>query len=151
MKTRYYLLIALGLFAVTVVVGDVFAAVTIAGRSLGQALGEHLDWWRDQTAMGFALMIAPFVALALVCGWLNDRGATWKAASLFLVAMAVLGWGYFDTFQQAQHALEAKRWTASGLVWLFPIFLVGPAVVGVAGLIAIVLALIGRQQEEEAW
>lgn len=151
MKTRYYLLIALGLFAVTAAVGDVFAATTIAGRSLDQALGEHLDWWRDQTAMGFAFMIAPFAALAVVCGWLNRGTATWKVASLFAVAIAVLGWAYFDTFQQAQHALEAKRWTASGLVWIFPVFLAGPAVVGAAGLIAIVLALIERPREEAAW
>lgn len=149
MKTRFYLLIALGVFVAAAVVGDLLAATTIAGRPLDQALGEHLDWWRGQTAIGLAFMIAPFAALALLCGWLNEGRATWKAVGLFAVAMAVLAWTYVDTFEQAQHALQAERWTAAGLVWLFPTLLVGPAVVAVAGLAAIILALIDPPREEE--
>ena len=59
MKTRYYLLIALALFVVTVVVGDVFAAVTIAGRSLDQALGEHPDWWYRKILFNDFLIVGP--------------------------------------------------------------------------------------------
>lgn len=138
MKMKAYLLIALVTFIATVSGSDVFARMTIGGNTLARALSEHLRW-ASLTLIGLALLCFPFMASAVACGRANRRARTRTTATIFCLALAVLGYFYFDAFQAAEHAMLERRWTAASLsIGLLPFFIGIPlwAVVEVLAFIA---------------
>lgn len=149
MTTKAYLLIATGIFIAAVTGSDLVARMAIAGNPLGVAIAEHLHW-ASLTIVGIVFLFAPFVGVALICGAANKRAKTRSAVALFLVAMAVLAYFYFGGFQASQQAMLDRRWTAAALsIGLLPFF-VGLPLLGVAAIMAAVLARADRQEVVEA-
>lgn len=143
MTIRVYLLLATLAFVVAVTGSDVFARMTIAGATFGDALVEHLRWVLPMV-IGVVLLFIPFAGTALICGGANRRARTRGAAAIFGLAMAVLGYFYFDGFQTAQHAALAQQWTAATLsVGLLPFF-VGIPVLTIVAVAALVIMRFDR-------
>lgn len=123
MSMKTYMLIALAAFVIIVSGSDVFARMTIGGDTLAGALKEHLRW-AALTSIGIALLCFPFLASASACGRANRRARTRATATIFGLALFVLGYFYFRAFQAAEHAMLEKRWTAASLsIGLLPFFI----------------------------
>jgi len=149
MTTKAYLLIATVVFICAVTGSDLVARMTITGDSFGAALFAHLHW-ASLTVFGIAFLFAPFAGIALICSVANRRVKTRSAATLFFVGMAVLAYFYFGGFQASQHAMLAKKWTAAALsIGLLPFF-VGIPLLGIAAIVAAILAFVDRRQSVQA-
>jgi hypothetical protein len=145
MTTRAYLLTAIAAFIVVVTGSDLIARMTIAGDTFSNAVGEHLRW-ASLTIVGVVVLFVPFGGAALICRAANKRAKTRSAISLFLVALAALGYFYFGGFQASQHAMLDERWTAATLsIGLLPFF-VGLPLLGVVAIAAVVIARVDRRQ-----
>jgi hypothetical protein len=128
MRARTYLLIALLAFLVAVTGSDLFARMTIGHLSPGQAVLEHLEWL-GVTLIGVALLLAPFLAVALIGAIANTRARTRSAASIFSASLLALLYFYFGAFQSAEQAMLEGQWTAAALsIGLLPFFVGIPTV-----------------------
>ncbi|HVR90250.1 MAG TPA: hypothetical protein VHG29_04030 [Novosphingobium sp.] len=144
MNIKAYLLIALVGFIAAVTGSDLFARMTIAGEGFGFAVAEHLRW-ASLTIVGLVLLFVPFGGVALICGGANKRAKTRSFAVVFFIAMAILGYFYFEGFQAAQHALLQNKWTAATLsVGLLPFF-IGLPLLAVVAIAAAIVTQVDRQ------
>ena len=149
MTTKAYLVIATVVFIAAVTGSDLIARMTIGGTTLDVAIGEHLHW-ASLTIVGVVFLFAPFGGVALICGAANRRAKTRSAVALFVVAMAMLAHFYFGGFQASQQAMLDKKWTAAALsIGLLPFF-VGLPLLGIAAIVAAILARDDRRQATQA-
>lgn len=149
MKIRTYLLIAIVAFIVVITGSDLIARLTVAGDTFGEAVREYLRWV-SLTPLGIIFLFAPFAGAALICGAANRRARTPSAAALFVLALALLAYFYFDGFQASQHAMLEKKWTAAALsIGLLPFFVGMPMMVVVA-VIAAAIAWLDRRRNPAA-
>lgn len=132
MGLKVYLPLALVAFFAATTGADLIARTSIGGETFAHALNDHLHWASVQW-VGTLLLLAPFVAVALICAAAERRARTRSTAAVFGVAMLALLYFYFDGHQGAQHALLAERWTAAILsIGLLPFFIGVPVVVAAA-------------------
>lgn len=148
MSVKAYLLIAIAIFLVAVTGSDLIARMTIAGDTLGVAVGGYLHW-ASLTLVGIIFLFVPFPVVALICGVANKRAKTRSAVALFVLAMAALTYFYFGGFQASQQAMLDEKWTAAALsIGLLPFF-IGLPISGVAAIIAVVLSRLDRRRQVE--
>jgi len=128
MGLKVYLPLAVVAFVGATTGADLYARTSIAGETLSVALREHLHWARVEFA-GTVLLLAPFIAVALVCSWAEKKARSRSVALIFAVAILTLLYFYFQGHQGQQHAMLEQRWTAAALsVGLLPFFIGVPVV-----------------------
>lgn len=131
MGLKIILPIAVVVFLVATTCADI--AASIGGEPVAVALREHLYWARVQF-VGTLLLLAPFVAVAIICARMEKQVRTRSASLIFALAMLALLYFYFQAYQSAERAALKQLWTAATLsVALLP-FLIGlPVVLAVIG------------------
>ena len=128
MALKVYLSAAVVTFLAATTGADLYARTTIGGERFATALREHLYWAAVQF-VGTLLLLAPFVAVAFVCAYVEKRARRRGVLLIFTTAMLTLLYFYFQGHQAAQRAMLAKMWTAATLsIGLLP-FLIGVPVV----------------------
>jgi len=128
MGLKFYLPVAVVVFLAATVGSDVVALMSIAGESFEVALREHVYWVGVEFA-GTLLLLVPFIAVAFTSAHWESRAGQHVSALIFAIAMLALLYFYFQAYQAAQIAAQAKRWTAATLsIGLLP-FLIGFPVV----------------------
>lgn len=133
MGLKVYLPLAFVVFVAATLGSDLVARTSIAGETLGQAFSEHLYWAAVQ-AVGNILLLAPFVAVAFICGRTEKGARTRSSAVIFAVGMVSLFYFYFQGYQGAQRAMLDEYWTAAALsVGLLPFFIGVPVVLVALG------------------
>lgn len=133
MGLKLYLPLAAVLFLAATTGADLVARTTIGGQPFGAALHEHL-YWASVEWVGTMLLLAPFVAVAFVCAWVEKQSRTRSALIIFAIAMLTLLYFYFQGHQAAERAELKKMWTAATLsVGLLPFFIGVPVILAVIG------------------
>ena len=128
MALKVYLSAALLSFIGSTTVADVIARTSIGGQAFGHALRDHL-YWAGVQGVGTILLLAPFVAVAVICAGVERRARTRSAAAIFAVATLTLAYFYFTGHLAAQQLLAEERWTAAALsIGLLPFFIGVPVV-----------------------
>jgi len=146
MNIRWFLAIAAVAFLIATTGSDVFARVTIGGETLTKAVSEHFYWAAVQF-IGTLMLLAPFVFLAVIASWVQERTNTWIAVAVFGIPMLYLIYSYFQGYQASQAAMLDKRWTAATLSIGFLPFAAAPVVL-VAGLVALILVRLKRSNRD---
>lgn len=133
MGLKVYLPVAVVLFLAATTGADLVAQISIGGQSFAAALDEHLHWVGEEL-VGTMLLLAPFVAVAVVCASAEKRARTRSVLPIFAVAMLTLLYFYFEGHQAAERAMLQKMWTAAALsIGLLPIFIGVPVVLAALG------------------
>jgi amino acid permease len=133
MGLKVYLPVAVVSFLGATTGSDLYARTTIAGQALAVALQEHLYWAAVQF-VATLLLLAPFVAVALLCDRAEKEVRTRSVLLIFAVAMIALLYFYFQGHQAAQRAELERMWTAATLsIGLLPFFIGVPVVLAVLG------------------
>jgi hypothetical protein len=133
MGFKGYLALAAVAFLAATTGSDLVARTSIAGEPVDFALREHLHWAGVQF-VGTLLLLAPFLAVAVVCALVEKDARSRSVIAIFTVAMFALLYFYFQGHQAAQHALLEEKWTAATLsIGLLPFFVGGPVLLAVIG------------------
>jgi hypothetical protein len=133
MGFKVYLALAVFAFLAATTGSDLVARTSIAGEPFTVALREHL-YWAGVQFVGTILLLAPFVAVAVVCALVEKDARSRSVVSIFTAAMLALLYFYFQGHQAAQHALLEEKWTAAALsVGVLPFFIGGPVLLAVIG------------------
>ena len=133
MGLKVYLPLALVVFLAATTGADIIARVSIAGETVAVALREHL-YWAVGGFVGTIALLAPFLAVAVVCAHAEKRARSRSVGLIFAIAMLTLLTFYFQGHQGAQRALLEQKWTAAALsIGLLPFFLGIPLVLAVMG------------------
>ena len=138
MGLRVFLLVAVVVFFAATTGADLVARTSIAGQPFVAALQEHF-YWAGVQLVSTMLLLAPFVAVALVCAFAERRARTRSVVLIFAAAMLTLLYFYFQGHQAAERAMLEKLWTAATLsIGLLPFFIGIPVVLAalVAGALA---------------
>ncbi|MGX7895078.1 hypothetical protein [Tsuneonella sp. HG222] len=145
MGFRIYLPIGFAVFVAATTGADVFARMTIAGESLGVALGEHL-YWAGVQVVATLLLLAPFIGIPFLCHLVEKKARRRGVIGIFSMAMIALFFFYFQGYQGAQVALLEGKWTASTLsVGLLPFFIGLPVFIAACGVGALAIELDPRK------
>jgi uncharacterized membrane protein YfcA len=133
MGLKIYLPAAVVAFLAATTGADLYARTTIGREQFAVALREHLYWAAVQF-VGTLLLLAPFVAVALVCARVEKQARSRSVALIFTAAMLTLLYFYFQGHQAAQRAELERLWTAATLsIGLLPFFIGVPTVLAVMG------------------
>jgi hypothetical protein len=135
---KVYLPVAFIAFVAATTGADIIASTSIGGEPFATALREHFHWASVQF-VGTLLLLAPFVAVALIGDAVEKRARRRSAMFIFTMGMMTLLYFYFQGYQAAEHAMLAKRWTAASLsIGLLPFFIGVPVILaaGLAGALA---------------
>ena len=133
MGLRVYLPVAVAVFLAATTGADLVARTSLAGQPFAAALHEHL-YWAGVQLVGTMLLLAPFIAVAFVCAFVERQARTRSVLFIFAVAMLALLYFYFQGHQAAERAALRKMWTAATLsVGLLPFFVGLPVVLAVMG------------------
>lgn len=133
MGLKLYLPVAVTVFLAATTGADVFASMSIGGQPLAAALREDL-YWAGVQVLGTLVLLAPFIAVALVCARVERQARTRSVLLIFAVAMLTLLYFYFEGHQAAERAALQKMWTAATLsVGLLPFFIGVPVVLAAMG------------------
>ena len=133
MGLKVYLPVAVVAFLAATTGADLIVRTSIGGQPFAAALHEHLYGAGEQFA-GTMLLLAPFVAVAFVCGFAEKHAKTRSALLIFAAAMLTLLYFYFQGHQAAERAALQKMWTAATLsVGLLPFFIGVPVVLAAIG------------------
>jgi len=133
MGFRVYLPVAVVVFFAATTGADLVARISIARQPFAAALHEHF-YWAGVQFVGTMLLLAPFVAVAIVCALLERKARTRSILLIFAVAMLTLLYFYFEGHQAAERAALQRMWTAATLsVGLLPFFIGFPVVLVVIG------------------
>jgi hypothetical protein len=144
MVPRTYLISALWIFLVAVTGSDLFARMTIAGQSLGDAMGTHLQW-AVVTIPGIMFLLGPFVGIALICRYASKRVRVRSINKLFGISMIILTAFYFNGFQAAQQGSMEDGWAAA-TPWFGPLsFFIGIPMLVVCAIIPPILVRVDRR------
>jgi hypothetical protein len=136
--------LGLAFFLVSTLLSDVVARTTIGGEGVGHAISKHVYFAAIQP-FGTALLLAPFLLIAWMAASLARR-KTMKRGLVFLCSAAsVLAFVYFLGYQDSQHYMVQRMWTAATLAIGFLIFKSIPVVV--VALIAFLIMLRGTRVE----
>ena len=131
-------------FVVATFGADLASTMIVNGGPASVAASEHLRFAAEQP-VGSAMLLAPFLLLALICAVVARRSTMVRATMLFGVAAAALLILYYLGYDGAQRALRDEQWTAAALsVGLLP-FLAVPLVV-LAAIAGIVLVRAGPRR-----
>lgn len=145
MGFRIYLPIGFAVFVGATMGADVYARMTIAGESLGVAIGEHLHWAGVQV-VATVLLLAPFVGIPFLCHLVEKKARRRGVIGIFAVTMVMLFFFYFQGYQGAEVALLEEKWTASALsVGLLPFFVGLPVFIAACGAGALAIELDPRK------
>jgi uncharacterized membrane protein YfcA len=130
MGLKLYLPVSVLVFLTATIASDVIALTSIGGEPFEAALREHLYWARVEI-LGTALLMAPFVAVAFISSLGERRAGKRATALIFAVAMLALLYFYFQGYQAAERAAEARKWTGATLsIALLPFFVGLPVAIG---------------------
>jgi len=133
MGLKLYLPVSLMVFLAATTGADVFASMSIGGQPFAAALHEDL-YWAGVELVGTMLLLAPFIAVALVCTLLERQSRTRSALLIFAFAMLTLLYFYFEGYQAAERAALQKMWTAATLsIGTLPVFIGVPVVLAAMG------------------
>lgn len=128
MGLKAFLPIAVVVFVAATTGADVVALTFIGGEPFYVALREHL-YWAGAQFVGTLLLLAPFVAAAIMCALAEKKVRTRSALLVFAVSMLTLLYFYFQGYQAAERAALKQMWTGATLsIALLP-FLIGVPVV----------------------
>jgi biotin transporter BioY len=84
--------------------------------------------------VGTIVLLAPFVAVALVCAFAEKHARTRSVLVIFALATLTLLYFYFQGYQAAERAMLQKMWTAAALsIGLLPFFIGVPVVLAAIG------------------
>lgn len=137
MRLSVYLTAAVLAFITATVGSDVIASIFITGRTLREALAEHMHWATAEPT-GTLWLLAPFVGLALLCGAFDKGMRRRSALAIFGGASLGLILLYFHAYQSAEQFAHDRMWTAATLTVAFVplksvlVLLVALAAIGVA-------------------
>jgi hypothetical protein len=133
MGLKVYLPVAVVVFLAATTGADLVARTSIAGQPFASALHEHL-YYAGVQFVGTMFLLAPFIAVAFACAYVEKQARTRSALGIFAAAMVTLLYFYFEGHQAAQRDALQKMWTAATLdVGLLPFFIGGPVILAVAG------------------
>jgi uncharacterized membrane protein YfcA len=91
-------------------------------------------YWAGVEYIGTMLLLAPFIAVALVCAVVEKQARTRSVLLIFAVAMLALLYFYFQGHQAAERAALKHMWTAAAMsVGLLPFFIGVPVVLAAVG------------------
>ena len=94
---------------------DLIARTSIGGQPFVAALHEHL-YWAGVQFVGTMLLLAPFVAVAFVCAFVEKQAQTRSVLLIFAVAMLTLLYFYFQGHQAAERFALQKMWDGRNAV-----------------------------------
>lgn len=118
---RTFIVLAIVPFILATLGSDVVARSGVYGESIGTAISEHLHYAAIQP-MGTAMLLAPFLVLAWMAASLAKRKNFDSGLGVFLLGAVLLGFTYFSGFQDSQHYMKQRMWTAASLsVGLLPL------------------------------
>ena len=133
MGLKVYLPVAVVVFLAATTGADLVARTSIGGQSFDAALQEHL-YWAGVQFVGTIVLLAPFVAVALVCAFAEKHARTRSVLVIFALATLTLLYFYFQGYQAAERAMPQKMWTAAALsIGLLPFFIGVPVVLAAIG------------------
>lgn len=145
MGIKAYLAAATVVFLAATSGADIIAKTSISGEPFMAALREHF-YWAGVQFVGTMLLLAPFLAVAMTCGFTERRARSRWVIAIFLVAMSVLLYFYFEGYQAAERAMLQEMWTAATLsVGLLPFFIGVPVVLAAMGAGALAAKLDRRE------
>ena len=142
---KAYVAAAAVVFLASTTGADIIAKTSISGEPFMAALREHF-YWAGVQFVGTVFLFAPFLGVAITCGFTEKRARSRWIIAIFLVAMLVLLYFYFEGYQAAERAILQRMWTAATLsVGLLP-FLIGiPVVLAAMGAGALAAKLDPRE------
>ena len=106
--------LAVCLFVVATFGFGVLARVTVGDEGLRHAASEHI-YYAAKQPVGTLLLFLPFLLLGLLCAVTAKRKGTDRGFGVFLIGMLLLGFIYFNGYQDAQYALKHHKWTGAAL------------------------------------
>ncbi len=106
--------IAVVFFLIATLASDVIARTTIGSEGVGYAISQHAYHAATQP-IGTGMLLAPFLLVA----WMAASVARRKTMQLGLVFLCVtssaLAFMYFLAYQDSQHFMALRKWTAATL------------------------------------
>lgn len=133
MGLKVYLPVAAIVFAAATTGAEVVAGTSIAGETFAGTLRDSLHWSAVEWP-GTLVLLAPFVAVAIVCAFVEKRARTRSVLVIFALGMLALLYFYFQNYQVAQRAALKHLWTAATMSVAVLPFLVGfPVFLAVVG------------------
>ena len=107
-------LLGLAWFMASTMVSDVIARTTIGAEGLGYAISRHA-YYAVTEPFGTGMLLVPFLLVAWMAASLARR-KTLRHGVLFLcITCAVLALMYFFAYQDSQHYMAQRMWTAATL------------------------------------
>jgi hypothetical protein len=113
--------IGLVFFLVATLVSDVIARTTIGSDGLGYAFSQHVYYAATQP-FGTGLLLAPFLVVAWMAAPLARRKSMRRGVMFLCVACTVLTVIYFLGYQDSQHYMVQRMWTAAVLTIGYLVF-----------------------------
>lgn len=142
-KHPLYALIGVSLVAgVVATLGfEILTNVVSGGRPLVQVSAESLCRLADQPLIAIYL-IAPFALLGCICAAVAHLKNFDGGVGVLLLGLLLLGFLYFNGYEDAQSALRNRRWTGAALsVGLLP-FLSAPIL-----LLCVIVGVLVRKRD----
>ena len=142
----YNVCFALGLvfFVGSTLVSDVVARTTVGSEGLGHAISQH-TYYAVTQPFGTGLLLVPFLLVAWMAASLARRKSMRHGLILLCVASSALAAIYFIGYQNSQHYMAERMWTAATLAIGFLVFKSIPILV--ATLVAFLIARRGARVE----
>ena len=137
----YAICFALGLafFLLSTLVSDVIARTTVGSEDFGYAISQHA-YYAAVEPLGTGLLLAPSLLVAWMAGFLARRKSLQRGLIFLFAACSVLALIYFFGYQDSQHYMAERMWTAATLAVGFLVFKSIPGLV-----VALVAFLIARR------
>ena len=112
--------IAVVFFLVSTLVSDVIARTTISAEGFGHAISQHAYYAAAQP-VGTGMLLAPFLIVAWMAASVAQRKTIRRGLVFLCVACSILALMYFSAYQNSQHYMAQRMWTAAALsVGLLP-------------------------------
>ena len=137
----YVVCFSLGLafFLLSTLVSDVIARTTVGSDDLGHAISQHVYYAATQP-FGTGLLLAPFLLMAWMAASLARRKSMRRGVIFLCAACSVLTLVYFLGYQDSQHYMAQRMWTAATLAIGFLVFKSIPVLI-----VALVAFLVARR------
>lgn len=104
MGLKVYLPLAVVVFLAATTGADLVTKTTIAGMLFDAALRDHFQWV-GRHFVGSLYLLAPFIAVALICARVEKKVRSRSTIVIFALAMLTLLYFHFITYEWEQRAL----------------------------------------------
>jgi hypothetical protein len=126
-------------FLVSTLVSDVIARTTIGSEGFGYAVSQHAYYAATQP-IGTGMLLAPFFLVAWMASSIARRTSQLRGTVFLCIACSVLALMYFFAYQDSQHYMAQRMWTAATLAIGFLAFKSVPVLI-----VALITFLIVRR------